>query len=131
MIKLSEDLFVIYLRIIWFILVIPIIYTLSSKDYFLVLILLFPLIGWALVGKIFSLKRVSFNELKIFVNDNEYLLKEIEDLRIKPFKKSFIKIDGKKHYFTAPFSELKIDNKKSALLNRIDKQKGKTLHNNV
>jgi hypothetical protein len=105
------------------------IYGLFTKDYFLIFILIFPLVVWALKGKIFSLKKISFNETKVFINDNEYSLDEIESVCIKAFELSFLKIKGKKHYFSSPFTELKGNYKKEILLKRIEMQKNKTQHN--
>ena len=115
-----------FIKVMWFILLTPMIYGLFTKDYFLIFILLFPLIGWALKGKIFSLKKISFNETKIFINDNEYCLNEIESVKIKAFELSFIKINGKNYYFSSPFTELKGNYKKEILLKRIHLQKNTT-----
>jgi len=118
--KLSQEAVTSFFRICFFILLLIAIYCFYIKDYFVVFLLMFPIIGWSIYAKLFSLNKISFNEQKIYIGRENFELYEIEKLQCHPLLRSFVQIKSRKYYFTAPLSEFSLDNRVKKLRKNID-----------
>lgn len=110
MIKLSNDIFAILLKTVWFILVALVVYFIYTGEYFLVLIFSFPILGWGLNSKLFRVKSVSFNKKDIFIGSKKFDLAQIEEIESHVLRNSFVKIKGRKYYFIAPLNDHGLEN---------------------
>ena len=111
MIKLSNDVFAVLLKTVWFILVTLIVYFLFKEDYFIVLILSFPVFGWTINSNLFRAKSISFNSKELFVGSKKFDLTQIEKIESHVLKNSYVKICGKKYFFIAPLNDHGLENK--------------------
>ncbi len=134
MIKLSNDMFTALLKTVWLFLVILMVYFLYNKDYFLVIIFSFPVIGWALASNLFKTKSVLFNREEILIGSKKFDLTQIEEIESHILSNSFLKINGRKFFFVAPFSDHGLDNKIKKLKEFAEARKNEklesTVHNN-
>lgn len=108
---MSNDLFAMTLKTLWFILVALVVFFIYTGEYFLVLIFSFPILGWSLNSKLFRVQSVSFNEKDIFIGSNKFDLVQIEEIESRVLRNSFVKIRGRKYYFIAPLNDHGLENK--------------------
>ena len=133
MIKLSNDIFTLILRTVWFILLALVIYFVFKEDYFLVLIFSFPVLGWTLQSKLFRVNSISFNRERIYIGKRKFDLIEIQEIESHILKNSYVKINDKKYFFMAPINDHGLENNleklKSYMTNRKNEILKSTAHN--
>ncbi|WP_037317948.1 hypothetical protein [Salegentibacter sp. Hel_I_6] len=113
--KISNDLLVIIFRAAYVVLWVAFVIVIYLKDYFIAFLLLFPILGWTLKGKIFRLKSVSFDDKYIYINNEIFPLEKIIKIKFGVLSGTYVQINNKKYYFMAIEEEWGITNKKKLL----------------
>ena len=120
--KLSNDLMVLIFRGVYVILLIVFLVLIYFQRYFIVFIFLFPIVGWPISGKLFSLKSISFDDKFIYIDKEKFPLEKISKTRFSPISNTYIKIDDKKYYFMSIEEDFGLSSKKK-LLEKFEKNK--------
>jgi len=113
--KISNDLLALIFKSAYVLIAIVFIFVIYIKDYFVAFILLFPLLGWTLKGKIFSLKSVSFDEKNIYINNKIFPLESIDKIKFGLLNSTYVQINKTKYYFISIEERLGLNNKKKFL----------------
>ncbi|MUP43932.1 hypothetical protein [Christiangramia aestuarii] len=84
-------------------------------QYVIAFIFLFPVIGWPIKGKLFSLKSISFDDKNVYIDKEKFPLEKISKTKFSPVSSTYIQIDNKKYYFMSIEEDFGFSNKKKIL----------------
>ncbi|GAB2765354.1 MULTISPECIES: hypothetical protein [Bacteria] len=113
--QLSSDLLVLLFRAAFILIVFAFVTVIFLEDYFVAVLLLFPLFGWGFGGKLFQLKSVSFDKEHVFIGKKVFPVKNIQKVEFNFLSKTYIQIGETKYYFISIEEEFGLNNKKEIL----------------